>query len=157
MITATYLIHDDKDLVKKRKGLRLIDCRVVHRFAAAWTRAVEKHKGVVQSIEQLEEDERVNTFFGKRLKRALVRISYPSVNFSADFPAILTTTFGKLSLDGTIKLVDLTFSDELKRAFPGRALALTAYAKSLAFLTVRLWWAFLKRSLGVIYNTSPNN
>ena len=34
-------------------------------------------------------------------------------------PAILTTTFGKLSLDGEIKLIDLEFSPELTGHFPG--------------------------------------
>lgn len=139
MITATYLIHDDKDLAKKAEGIALgLTVGSCTDLPQLEQEQLKKHKGIVDCIEQLDEDERVNTYFGKRLKRALVRISYPSVNFSADFPAILTTTFGKLSLDGTIKLVDLTFSDELKRAFPGHALALTAFAKSLASLTVRL-------------------
>ena len=44
----------------------------------------------------------------------IIKIEYPLLNFSPDLPAILTTTFGKLSLDGEVKLIDLTFSDELK-------------------------------------------
>ncbi|MFP3473178.1 hypothetical protein R0J90_24260, partial [Micrococcus sp. SIMBA_144] len=34
-------------------------------------------------------------------------------------PAVLTTVFGKLSLDGEVKLVDLEFSDDLKKTYPG--------------------------------------
>ncbi|GAC91368.1 2,3-diketo-5-methylthiopentyl-1-phosphate enolase [Anoxybacillus flavithermus NBRC 109594] len=149
MITATYLIHDDKDLVKKAEGIAL------GLTVGSWTdlpqleqEQLKKHKGVVQSIEQLEEDERVNTFFGKRLKRALVRISYPSVNFSADFPAILTTTFGKLSLDGTIKLVDLTFSDELKRAFPGPRFGIDGIREKLGVFHRPLVMSIFKAVIG---------
>ena len=50
-------------------------------------------------------------------KRGIIKIEYPLLNFSPDLPAILTTTFGKLSLDGEVKLIDLTFSDELKNIF----------------------------------------
>lgn len=51
------------------------------------------------------------------MKRGIIKIEYPLLNFSPDLPAILTTTFGKLSLDGEVKLIDLTFSDELKNSF----------------------------------------
>ncbi len=53
----------------------------------------------------------------KKVKRGIIKIEYPLLNFSPDLPAILTTTFGKLSLDGEVKLIDLTFSDELKKTF----------------------------------------
>jgi len=36
-----------------------------------------------------------------------------------DIPAILTTVFGKLSLDGEIKLVDLNFTDDILKQFTG--------------------------------------
>jgi 2,3-diketo-5-methylthiopentyl-1-phosphate enolase len=48
-----------------------------------------------------------------------VQIAYPTVNFSADIPALLTTVFGKLSLDGEVRLLDVTFPDDWKRQFPG--------------------------------------
>ncbi|WP_027408382.1 2,3-diketo-5-methylthiopentyl-1-phosphate enolase [Anoxybacteroides tepidamans] len=119
-VIATYLLHDEKELEKKAEGIAL------GLTVGSWTNLplleqeqLRKHKGTVVSVTHLEEDERVNEYFGKRLKRGLVKIAYPSANFSADLPAILTTVFGKLSLDGTIKLVDLEFSDELKRQFPG--------------------------------------
>lgn len=119
-VIATYLLHDEKDLEKKAEGIAL------GLTVGSWTdlplleqAQLRKHKGTVVSVTPLEEDERVHAYFGKRLKRGLVKIAYPSANFSADLPAILTTAFGKLSLDGAIKLVDLEFSDELKREFPG--------------------------------------
>ncbi len=77
-----------------------------------------------------------------------MRISYPSVNFSADFPAILTTTFGKLSLDGTIKLVDLTFSDELKRAFPGPRFGIDGIREKLGVFDRPLVMSIFKAVIG---------
>ena len=44
-----------------------------------------------------------------KVTRGIIKIEYPLLNFSPDLPAILTTTFGKLSLDGEVKLIDLTF------------------------------------------------
>ena len=38
-------------------------------------------------------------------------------NFSPDLPAILTTIFGKLSLDGEIKLIDLNSHTSLSYSF----------------------------------------
>jgi 2,3-diketo-5-methylthiopentyl-1-phosphate enolase len=117
---ATYLIHDVKDLEKKAEGIAL------GLTVGSWTdlplleqEQLRRHKGIVMSVTPLEESERANQYLGKKVKRALVKIAYPSLNFTADLPAILTTVFGKLSLDGEVKLIDLEFSSELKQAFPG--------------------------------------
>ncbi|MBV6683031.1 2,3-diketo-5-methylthiopentyl-1-phosphate enolase [Bacillus sp. JRC01] len=48
-----------------------------------------------------------------------ISIAYPGGNYSNDLPAILTTVFGKLSLDGQVKLINLEFSDDLNRHYPG--------------------------------------
>lgn len=119
-VIATYLIHDAKDIKKKAEGIAL------GLTVGTWTdlpqlerEQLRKHKGEVVNIQELEESERVNRYFGKRLKRAIVQIAYPTVNFSADIPALFTTVFGKLSLDGEVKLLDVTFSDEWKKQFPG--------------------------------------
>ncbi|BDG48279.1 2,3-diketo-5-methylthiopentyl-1-phosphate enolase [Parageobacillus sp. KH3-4] len=119
-VIATYLIHDEKDIKKKAEGIAL------GLTVGTWTdlpqlerEQLRKHKGEVANIQVLEESERVNRYFGKRLKRAIVQIAYPTANFSADIPALLTTVFGKLSLDGEVRLLDVTFSDEWKKQFPG--------------------------------------
>ncbi|CAN7453739.1 2,3-diketo-5-methylthiopentyl-1-phosphate enolase [Rossellomorea sp. LjRoot5] len=70
---------------------------------------LRKYKGKVVSVEEREE----KGSWGE------VKIGYPSHNFSNDIPAILTTVFGKLSLDGEVKLLDLEFSEDLKKSFPG--------------------------------------
>ncbi|WP_342599553.1 2,3-diketo-5-methylthiopentyl-1-phosphate enolase [Psychrobacillus sp. FSL H8-0483] len=77
---------------------------------------LKQHKGNVVSITEFE-------YVHHPLKpdqiKAEIKIEYPSANFSADLPAILTTVFGKLSLDGEVKLLDLEFSPELLTNFPG--------------------------------------
>ncbi|BDG33068.1 2,3-diketo-5-methylthiopentyl-1-phosphate enolase [Parageobacillus thermoglucosidasius] len=119
-VIATYLIHDEKDIEKKAEGIAL------GLTVGTWTdlpqlerEQLRKHKGEVVHIQGLEDSERTNRYFGKRLKRAIVQIAYPTANFSADIPALLTTVFGKLSLDGEVRLLDITFSNEWKRQFPG--------------------------------------
>ncbi|GMN98771.1 2,3-diketo-5-methylthiopentyl-1-phosphate enolase [Parageobacillus thermoglucosidasius] len=119
-VIATYLIHDEKDIEKKAEGIAL------GLTVGTWTdlpqlerEQLRKHKGEVVHIQVLEDSERTNRYFGKRLKRAIVQIAYPTANFSADIPALLTTVFGKLSLDGEVRLLDITFSNEWKKQFPG--------------------------------------
>ncbi|MEI2664964.1 2,3-diketo-5-methylthiopentyl-1-phosphate enolase [Rossellomorea sp. LJF3] len=70
---------------------------------------LRKYKGRVVSVEEREDE----GSWGE------VKIGYPSHNYSNDIPAILTTVFGKLSLDGEVKLLDLEFSEDLKKSFPG--------------------------------------
>ncbi|UOY94476.1 2,3-diketo-5-methylthiopentyl-1-phosphate enolase [Ectobacillus sp. JY-23] len=120
-VTATYLIHDKQhNLIKKAEGIAL------GLTVGSWTdlplleqQQLKKYKGTIISIEELEPNEQADAYLGKPATRGLVKIHYPSLNFSPDLPAILTTVFGKLSLDGEIKLVDLTFSDDILAAFPG--------------------------------------
>lgn len=80
---------------------------------------LEKHKGRVVSVTPLSEEERANSYFNRKVYRSLIKIAYPAGNFSIDLPAILTTVFGKLSLDGEIKLIDLDFVGDIQKAFPG--------------------------------------
>lgn len=120
-VIATYLVHDSSDnLEKKAEGIAL------GLTVGSWTNLpkleqdqLKKHKGRVISVEQYEVDPRASDYFGKQVKKGIIKIGYPSANFSADLPAILTTTFGKLSLDGEVKLLDLEFSSEIKSTFPG--------------------------------------
>ncbi|WP_223595123.1 2,3-diketo-5-methylthiopentyl-1-phosphate enolase [Neobacillus bataviensis] len=110
-LIATYLLHDEKNPDKKAEEIAL------GLTVGSWTNLPEleqnqlrKHKGRVVSIEGVHSE---------RENQSLIRIAYPTLNFSNDIPAILTTVFGKLSLDGKIKLLDLDFDEKLKRLFPG--------------------------------------
>ncbi|WP_270171496.1 2,3-diketo-5-methylthiopentyl-1-phosphate enolase [Paenibacillus sp. SYP-B4298] len=112
--TATYRCFDDKaDFAKKAQAI------AVGLTVGSWTDLpeaqkanMEKHLGVVKSVEVHEADAA-----GERY--ADIQIAYPDINFSRDIPALLVTIFGKLSMDGRIKLLDVDFSDGFLSAFPG--------------------------------------
>jgi len=120
-VIATYLVHDAKgNLNKKAEGIAL------GLTVGSWTdlplleqEQLKAHKGRVLEVSQLESCEKTNQFLGKHVTKGIIKIAYPSVNYSHDIPAILTTVFGKLSLDGEVKLLDLELSEEVKKAFPG--------------------------------------
>ncbi|WP_409291960.1 2,3-diketo-5-methylthiopentyl-1-phosphate enolase [Peribacillus sp. SCS-37] len=120
-VIAAYLIHESStEAEKKAEGIAL------GLTVGTWTslpqlekEQLKKHKGRVVSVSEIEESEAASRYFGKPTKRSLIKIAYPAVNFSSDLPAILTTVFGKLSLDGAIRLIDLSFEGTLKAAFPG--------------------------------------
>ncbi|ANU14532.1 2,3-diketo-5-methylthiopentyl-1-phosphate enolase [Planococcus halocryophilus Or1] len=117
-LTATYQLYGKPgSFEKKAEGIAL------GLTIGSWTNLplleqeqLKQHKGNVISIKECEENPHP---LKSGLIKAEVSIAYPSANFSADLPAILTTVFGKLSLDGEVKLLDLNFSDELLKHFPG--------------------------------------
>jgi len=117
-VIATYLVHSIEDnLEKKAEGIAL------GLTIGSWTdlplleqEQLRKHKGRVVQVDRLGT---TTAYFPQPRTKGLIKIAYPAVNFSPDLPAILITTFGKLSLDGEIKLIDLTFSEELLTKFPG--------------------------------------
>jgi 2,3-diketo-5-methylthiopentyl-1-phosphate enolase len=113
---ATYRCYDEKaDFHKKAQGI------AVGLTVGSWTdlpeaqkAQMEKHLGRVVSVDVREAADSPN---GERY--ADIQIAYPDVNFSKDIPALLVTVFGKLSMDGRIKLIDLQFSESFLSAFPG--------------------------------------
>jgi 2,3-diketo-5-methylthiopentyl-1-phosphate enolase len=110
---ATYRLYDDKaDFEKKAEGI------AVGLTVGSWTElpeaakaSMQKHLGLVESVRVHEGDA------GQRY--ADLTIAYPDANFSRDLPALLVTVFGKLSMDGRIKLLDLQPSKDFLSAFPG--------------------------------------
>ena len=118
VLTATYQVYGKPgSFEKKAEGIAL------GLTIGSWTdlplleqEQLKHHKGNVLSIEEFPEDSHP---LKTDLIKAELEIAYPSVNFSADLPAILTTVFGKLSLDGEVKLLDLDFSHALLSHFPG--------------------------------------
>ncbi|MFD0670361.1 2,3-diketo-5-methylthiopentyl-1-phosphate enolase [Cohnella sp. GCM10027633] len=110
---ATYRLYDDKaDFDKKALGI------AVGLTVGSWTELPEaareqmrRHLGQVVSVDVHD------GAAGHRY--ADITIAYPDVNFSRDIPALLVTAFGKLSMDGRIKLLDLQPSASFLGAFPG--------------------------------------
>ncbi|SDN85482.1 2,3-diketo-5-methylthiopentyl-1-phosphate enolase [Paenibacillus sp. yr247] len=114
---ATYRSFDEKaDFHKKATNI------AVGLTVGSWTELpeaqkaqMEKHLGKVISVEVHEPaqgEPRFNRY-------ADITIAYPDVNFSRDIPALLVTVFGKLSMDGKIKLIDLAFSSDFLSGFSG--------------------------------------
>ncbi|AZB42530.1 2,3-diketo-5-methylthiopentyl-1-phosphate enolase [Bacillus sp. FJAT-42376] len=149
-VTATYLIHDRKgSLEKKAEGIAL------GLTIGSWTdlpdlekEQLKKHKGTVLSVKELEEDPGVNAYFGEKRTRGLVKIVYPSANFSPDLPAVLTTVFGKLSLDGEVKLLDLEFSDSLAKQFRGPKYGISGIREKLGVYGRPLLMSIFKGVIG---------
>lgn len=117
-LTASYQVYGKVGSFEKRaEGISL------GLTIGSWTdlplleqEQLKKHKGEVVSVEEFPE---VPHPLKPDEIKAHITVSYPSANFSADLPAILTTVFGKLSLDGEIKLLDLDFEENLLKQFPG--------------------------------------
>jgi 2,3-diketo-5-methylthiopentyl-1-phosphate enolase len=149
-VTATYLIHDSShNLIKKAEGIAL------GLTVGSWTdlplleqQQLKKYKGSIISVEELEQNDAANIYLGKKVTRGLIKIHYPNVNFSNDLPAILTTVFGKLSLDGEIKLIDLDFSKDIKAAFPGPKFGTDGIRKLLNVYERPLLMSIFKGVLG---------
>lgn len=149
-VTATYIVHDrGEDLGKKAESIAL------GLTVGSWTdlplmeqKQLKQHKGEVVHVESLSsEDQSYSGLEGQRTK-GLIKIQYPSANFSPDMPAILTTVFGKLSLDGEIKLIDLQLSDELKREFPGPKLGIQGIREKINVYDRPLLMSIFKGMLG---------
>ncbi|MBM7606432.1 2,3-diketo-5-methylthiopentyl-1-phosphate enolase [Metabacillus crassostreae] len=149
-VIATYLVHDAKgDLAKKAEGIAL------GLTVGSWTdlplleqEQLKAHKGQVLEVSQLENCEKTNSFLGKNVTRGKIKIAYPSLNYSHDIPAILTTVFGKLSLDGEVKLIDLEFSESLKSAFPGPAFGIKGIREKLGVYDRPLLMSIFKGVIG---------
>lgn len=128
---ATYRCYDEKaDFHKKAQSI------AVGLTVGSWTdlpaarqQEMEKHLGQVLSVEVFEPGApaggdsaataAVSDASASAGRYADIRIAYPDINFSADIPALLVTVFGKLSMDGKIKLIDLHVSPSFASAFRG--------------------------------------
>ncbi|WP_309118605.1 2,3-diketo-5-methylthiopentyl-1-phosphate enolase [Paenibacillus sp.] len=119
--TATYRAFDEKaDFHKKATGI------AVGLTVGSWTelpeakkKDMEKHLGQVVSVDVHEPEAGAAPGSLAAERYADIKIAYPDVNFSRDIPALLVTAFGKLSMDGRIRLLDLDVSDGFRKACPG--------------------------------------
>jgi 2,3-diketo-5-methylthiopentyl-1-phosphate enolase len=84
--------------------------------------------------------------------RGLVTVSYPVRNFTTDIPSLLTGVFGKLSMDGKIKLVDIQFPDSLLAAFPGPKYGIDGLRERLGVYQRPLLMSIFKSCLGLPFD-----
>ncbi|AQQ55178.1 2,3-diketo-5-methylthiopentyl-1-phosphate enolase [Planococcus lenghuensis] len=112
---------------------------------------LKQHKGTVESVTEFGDSPHP---LKPELIRAEVEIRYPAANFSADLPAILTTVFGKLSLDGEVKLLDLIFDEELLARFPGPRFGIEGIREKLGVhdrpLVMSIFKGVIGRDLGYL-------
>jgi len=143
-VVAVYqLIAEREQLHKKGEGIAL------GLTVGSWTdmplleqQQLKRHKGQVIDVKTVGED----PVSGKTI--AEIHIRFPADNFSADIPAILTTTFGKLSLDGEVKLLDLQFEEELAKQFPGPRMGISGIREQLGVHDRPLVMSIFKGVLG---------
>ncbi len=84
---------------------------------------LRKHTGKVLNVWEIPDRENTRSrgeFSGNAAFRDLVvQIAYPWENFGPQFPMLLTTVFGNISMMGDIKLLDLHFPRRLVEGLPG--------------------------------------
>ncbi|MFC4777614.1 2,3-diketo-5-methylthiopentyl-1-phosphate enolase [Paenibacillus sp. GCM10023252] len=142
---ATYRAFDDQaDFHKKAQSI------AVGLTVGSWTELpearkaeMERHLGKVLSVQVHEP---ADGELGQRY--ADIRIAYPDINFSRDIPALLVTVFGKLSMDGRIKLLDLDVSEEFLSAFPGPKFGLSGVRRLLGVEERPLLMSIFKSVIG---------
>ncbi|MGE5704111.1 MAG: 2,3-diketo-5-methylthiopentyl-1-phosphate enolase [Clostridia bacterium] len=111
-ILVTYLTQA-KDLHKKAEGI------AVGMTVGSWTDVPAAKQAELRPYLGEAVDVTPLTTLESGEVRGLVTISYPTRNFTPDIPSLLTGIFGKLSMDGKIKLVDIHFPDSFASHFPG--------------------------------------
>ncbi len=97
----------------------------------------ERHRGEVVGVERLADED------------GLARIAFPTANCEPDVPSLLTMVFGKISLDGRIKLLDLDFPPAWLAHFPGPKVGITGLRQRLGIPDAPLTMAIFKPCVGL--------
>ncbi|MCL6631394.1 MAG: 2,3-diketo-5-methylthiopentyl-1-phosphate enolase [Alicyclobacillus herbarius] len=142
-VLATYELEDKANALEKRaEGI------AVGLTVGSWTDlpaakqvSMQPYCGVVQGIEVLEElaSDRV---------RARITIGYPVQNLTPSIAALLTTVFGKLSMDGVIRLTALQLPETYMQLFPGPKLGVQGIRERLGVKHRPLVMSIFKSCLG---------
>lgn len=132
-VIATYRLAAGGDLTGKAEAMALgMTVGSWTGLPAAQAEALARHAGRVVSVEG-----------------PLIRIAYPLANLTPDLPCLLTATFGKLSMDGAIRLVDLTLPPAFASAFPGPKLGVAGVRNALGVGGRPLLMSIFKSCLGL--------
>ncbi|MGC5324806.1 2,3-diketo-5-methylthiopentyl-1-phosphate enolase [Brevibacillus sp. SYSU BS000544] len=144
-ILVTY-VTQAKDLDKKAAAI------AVGMTVGSWTdlplakqEALRPYLGEVHAVQPLEELDNGEI-------RGTVTISYPTINFTRDIPSLLTGVFGKLSMDGKIKLVDIQLPDSFVAGFPGPKYGIDGVREILGVHDRPLCMSIFKSCLGLPFD-----
>ncbi|WP_307435227.1 2,3-diketo-5-methylthiopentyl-1-phosphate enolase [Bacillus sp. V2I10] len=142
-VIATYLIHGHFDFHKKAEEI------AVGLTVGSWTQLpkakkeqMRPHLGKVIEVKVLNDN-------SDEIPKALLMIGYPLVNMNPDIPSILTTVFGKLSMDGQIKLMDLHIPDSLLKQFPGPRFGIDGIRRLIGVNDRPLLMSIFKQCIGL--------
>ncbi|MBI4313995.1 MAG: 2,3-diketo-5-methylthiopentyl-1-phosphate enolase [Candidatus Omnitrophica bacterium] len=139
-VIATYRLGlaASDDLDKKAKGIAL------GQTVGAWTplqqmdpAVWERHRGEVLSTERPAPE------------IGIVKIAFPTANCETDIPSLLTMVFGKVSLDGRIKLLDLEFPAQWITKFTGPKVGIAGIRELLNVPARPLAMAIFKPCVGL--------
>jgi 2,3-diketo-5-methylthiopentyl-1-phosphate enolase len=142
-LTATYLVSGSGDFYKRAEKI------AVGLTVGTWTglspeekNRFIKHLGKVEDVKVLPKDEHGQ-------ERALLSISFPVINVTVDFPSLLTTIFGKGSMDGKIRLVDVDIPESLRQEFPGPKFGIDKIRNLLGVYDRPLLMSIFKQCIGL--------
>lgn len=151
-VVATYYLEvaANVDLVKKAGDI------AVGQTTGGWldlpraTRDVtEKAVGRVLSVTEVPPFEDRRAIPENEPRKALARIAFPVDNFGSDLGALLVAVYGKVSLDGAIKLVELELPPSLVAKMPGPKHGIDGIRKMIAAPERPLVMSIFKPSLAV--------
>lgn len=144
-ILVTYLTQA-KDLEKKAQAI------AVGMTVGSWTdlpaakqEALRAYLGEVHSVQPTEQLEDGTV-------RGTITISYPTRNFTKDIPSLLTGVFGKLSMDGKIKLIDIEFPASFTAGFPGPKFGIQGIRELVGVHDRPLCMSIFKSCLGMPFD-----
>jgi 2,3-diketo-5-methylthiopentyl-1-phosphate enolase len=143
-IKATYAVAADApfDTEKKAKGIAL------GQTTDTWTPVarhdqdrLERHRGAVLGVSPVTQQ--------GNLHRATLTIGFPPENTQGDIATLLVMIFGKVSLDGRIKLIDLELPPAFLSQLPGPRLGISGVRKALGVEKRPLAMAIFKPCVGL--------
>ncbi|MBI4226748.1 MAG: 2,3-diketo-5-methylthiopentyl-1-phosphate enolase [Candidatus Omnitrophica bacterium] len=139
MVIATYRLRLGPGDVLEQKGEQI----ALGQTVGAWTPVRDahpeiwaQHRGEVVSVAQ-EAD------------AGIARVAFPTANCEPDLPSLLTMVFGKVSLDGWIKLLDLEFPPAWLAQFPGPKVGIAGLRRRLGVAEAPLTMAIFKPCVGL--------
>ncbi|KPV45554.1 2,3-diketo-5-methylthiopentyl-1-phosphate enolase [Alicyclobacillus ferrooxydans] len=160
-VIATYRVRDKQENLSKRaEGI------AVGLTVGSWTdlpamkqSAVLRHCGTVEDIRVLDTSEAPSSdaSVGDPVDRghaaldtviADISIGYPIDNFNNTITSILTTVFGKLSMDGEIRLIALQIPDALAERFSGPKFGVSGIRDRLKIYDRPLLMSIFKACVG---------
>lgn len=141
MIVATYRLGGGSKDGLEQKAEQI----ALGQTVGAWTPMRDahpelwaRHRGEVVGVERPSDS-----------GAGLVRIAFPTANCEPDLPSLLTMVFGKVSLDGQIKLLDLEFPPAWLTRFPGPKFGVAGLRQRLGVADAPLTMAIFKPCIGL--------